>query len=79
VVVLRRDGQELTLGAVFASLNMTAADLSIDSLDMHAHNVEHRFDRFNAKYARLYFCFYFARSCILCDLYLVPAHLTSLP
>ena len=53
VVVMERGGERLTLGAVFASLNMTAQDLSIDSLDMHAHNTLHRFDRFNAKYSPL--------------------------
>jgi AMP deaminase len=53
VEVIERDGKRLTLGAVFQSLNMTANDLSIDRLDMHAHNVVHRFDRFNAKYSPL--------------------------
>ena len=28
----------------------TAYDLSIDTLDMHAHDTFHRFDRFNLKY-----------------------------
>ena len=32
------------------SLQLTAYDLSIDTLDMHAHNTFHRFDRFNLKY-----------------------------
>lgn len=35
-VVLSRDGIHLTLSEVFASLNLTAYDLSIDTLDMHA-------------------------------------------
>jgi AMP deaminase len=36
---------------VFASLNVTAYDLSIDTLDMHAHqDTFHRFDKFNLKY-----------------------------
>lgn len=34
-----RDGHELTLEEVFQSLNLTAYDLSIDTLDMHAHQV----------------------------------------
>ena len=49
-VVIFRDGQHLTLGDVFKSLNLTAYDLSIDTLDMHAHDTFHRFDRFNLKY-----------------------------
>lgn len=34
-VVLFRDGRHLTLAEVFASINLTAYDLSIDTLDMH--------------------------------------------
>jgi len=34
-VVLHRDGKHLTLAEVFASINLTAYDLSIDTLDMH--------------------------------------------
>ena len=50
-VVIFRDGKYLTLKQVFESLNLTAYDLSIDTLDMHAHKDSfHRFDRFNAKY-----------------------------
>lgn len=49
-VVVFRDGKFLTLGEVFKSLNLTAYDLSIDTLDMHANNTFHRFDRFNLKY-----------------------------
>ena len=46
-----RDGAELTLEQVFESLNLTAYDLSIDTLDMHAHQDSfHRFDKFNLKY-----------------------------
>lgn len=41
---------KMTLGEVCRSLNLTAYDLSIDTLDMHAHNTFHRFDRFNLKY-----------------------------
>jgi AMP deaminase len=35
---------------VFDSLKLTAYDLSIDTLDMHAHQEFHRFDRFNDRY-----------------------------
>lgn len=48
--VIFRDGQELTLEEVFQSLNLTAYDLSIDTLDMHAHQEFHRFDKFNDRY-----------------------------
>lgn len=34
-VVLHRDGKRLTLKEVFESINLTAYDLSIDTLDMH--------------------------------------------
>lgn len=50
-LVLDRDGQKLTLKEVFESINLTAYDLSIDTLDMHAHTDSfHRFDKFNLKY-----------------------------
>ncbi|ORZ13685.1 hypothetical protein BCR42DRAFT_378030 [Absidia repens] len=50
-VVIHRDGHLLTLKGVFESLNLTAYDLSIDTLDMHAHKDSfHRFDKFNLKY-----------------------------
>ena len=49
-VVVFRDGKFLTLGEVFKSLHLTAYDLSIDTLDMHANDTFHRFDRFNLKY-----------------------------
>ncbi|OCK80708.1 AMP deaminase 3 [Lepidopterella palustris CBS 459.81] len=50
-VVLFRDGKHLTLKEVFESINLTAYDLSIDTLDMHAHtDTFHRFDKFNLKY-----------------------------
>ncbi|KAI0631963.1 AMP deaminase [Trametes polyzona] len=50
-VVIFRDGKELTLAEVFQSLNLSAYDLSIDTLDMHAHQDSfHRFDKFNLKY-----------------------------
>lgn len=49
--VLVRDGKTLTLREVFESLNLTAYELSIDTLDMHAHtDTFHRFDKFNLKY-----------------------------
>ncbi|ORY56669.1 uncharacterized protein BCR38DRAFT_402331 [Pseudomassariella vexata] len=49
--VLIRDGKVLTLAEVFESINLTAYDLSIDTLDMHAHTDSfHRFDKFNLKY-----------------------------
>ncbi|KAF2754062.1 AMP deaminase [Pseudovirgaria hyperparasitica] len=50
-IVLHRDGKHLTLKEVFESINLTAYDLSIDTLDMHAHTDSfHRFDKFNLKY-----------------------------
>lgn len=50
-VVMFRDDKELTLKEVFESINLTAYDLSIDTLDMHAHSDSfHRFDKFNLKY-----------------------------
>lgn len=39
-VVLDRDGKELTLKQVFESINLTAYDLSIDTLDMHVSSVD---------------------------------------
>lgn len=50
-VVICRDGKLLTLARVFESLGLTAYDLNIDTLDMHAHSdAFHRFDKFNLKY-----------------------------
>jgi len=50
-IVIERNGQFLTLKQVFDSLRLTAYDISIDHLDMHAGNdTFHRFDRFNLKY-----------------------------
>jgi AMP deaminase len=50
-IVLYRDDKKLTLREVFESINLTAYDLSIDTLDMHAHTDSfHRFDKFNLKY-----------------------------
>jgi AMP deaminase len=40
-VVLFRDGRHLTLAEVFASINLTAYDLSIDTLDMHVRLIIH--------------------------------------
>lgn len=49
--VIFRDGKLLTLAEVFESLKLTGYDLSIDTLDMHAHtDTFHRFDKFNLKY-----------------------------
>jgi AMP deaminase len=33
----------MTLSEVFASLRLTAYDLSVDTLDMHANNTFHRY------------------------------------
>lgn len=35
---------------VFKSLRLSAHALSVDTLDVHANNTFHRFDRFNLKY-----------------------------
>ncbi|XP_051964800.1 AMP deaminase 2-like isoform X2 [Xyrauchen texanus] len=44
-------GRGQTLTEVFESMNLTAFDLSVDTLDMHAdRNTFHRFDKFNSKY-----------------------------
>ncbi|XP_072049506.1 AMP deaminase 2-like isoform X2 [Amphiura filiformis] len=41
----------MTLKEVFDSLNMTAYDITVDTLDVHAdRNTFHRFDKFNSKY-----------------------------
>jgi len=51
VVCKNREGKEMTLQQVFESLNLTAYDLNVDMLDVHAdRNTFHRFDKFNAKY-----------------------------
>jgi len=50
-LVIYRDGKFLNLREVFESINMTAYELNVDTLDMHADkNTFHRFDRFNLKY-----------------------------
>lgn len=49
---IERNGKRLTLAEVFHSLGITAYELSIDTLDMHADwTVMHRFDKFNLKYS----------------------------
>ncbi|XBW35341.1 hypothetical protein QEN19_000907 [Hanseniaspora menglaensis] len=49
--VIFRDEKVLSLKEVFQSLKLTSYDLSIDTLDMHAHkDTFHRFDKFNLKY-----------------------------
>ncbi|CAF3574892.1 unnamed protein product [Rotaria sordida] len=46
-----KDGQLMTLKEVFDELKITAYDLSVDMLGVHAdRNTFQRFDRFNAKY-----------------------------
>lgn len=51
VVCKGDDGKPMTLAQVFRSLKITAYDLSVDMLDVHAdRNTFHRFDKFNAKY-----------------------------
>jgi AMP deaminase len=45
------DGRKMTLREVFDKLNISAFDLSVDMLDVHAdRNTFHRFDKFNSKY-----------------------------
>ncbi|KAI7797844.1 putative AMP deaminase 2, partial [Triplophysa rosa] len=50
-IVHVEQGRGQTLNEVFESMNLTAFDLSVDTLDMHAdRNTFHRFDKFNSKY-----------------------------
>ncbi|XP_035236584.1 AMP deaminase 2 isoform X2 [Anguilla anguilla] len=50
-IVHVEQGRGQTLTEVFQNMNLTAFDLSVDTLDMHAdRNTFHRFDKFNAKY-----------------------------
>ncbi|XP_043932805.1 AMP deaminase 2 isoform X3 [Protopterus annectens] len=50
-IVHVENGKGQTLRDVFESMNVTAYELSVDTLDMHAdRNTFHRFDKFNAKY-----------------------------
>ena len=49
--VCMNGNKEMTLKEVFESMNLTAYDLTVDMLDVHAdRNTFHRFDKFNAKY-----------------------------
>uniref|UniRef100_A0A8C4Q3I2 AMP deaminase n=1 Tax=Eptatretus burgeri TaxID=7764 RepID=A0A8C4Q3I2_EPTBU len=51
VVHQEADGSLHTLSKVFTDLQLSAYDLSVDVLDVHAdRNTFHRFDKFNAKY-----------------------------
>uniref|UniRef100_H3A0A9 AMP deaminase n=1 Tax=Latimeria chalumnae TaxID=7897 RepID=H3A0A9_LATCH len=50
-IVTTEKGKGQTLKDVFQNMNLTAYDLSVDTLDVHAdRNTFHRFDKFNAKY-----------------------------
>jgi len=50
-IVYSKDGKDFTLQEVFQDLNLSAYDLSFDSLDLHAdRNLFHRFDKYNSKY-----------------------------
>lgn len=50
-VCLDKDKKPMTLKQVFQSMNLTAYELTVDMLDVHAdRNTFHRFDKFNAKY-----------------------------
>uniref|UniRef100_A0A914W2D8 AMP deaminase n=1 Tax=Plectus sambesii TaxID=2011161 RepID=A0A914W2D8_9BILA len=50
-VVLKKNGQPMTMSQVFSGLGISAYDLSVDMLDVHAdRNTFHRFDKFNSKY-----------------------------
>ncbi|XP_008318104.1 AMP deaminase 2 isoform X2 [Cynoglossus semilaevis] len=50
-IVHIENGRGQTLKEVFETMNLTAYDLSVDTLDMHAdRNTFHRFDKFNSKY-----------------------------
>ncbi|XP_056614384.1 LOW QUALITY PROTEIN: AMP deaminase 2 [Triplophysa dalaica] len=50
-IVHMEAGGGQTLMEVFQNMNLTAYDLSVDTLDMHAdRNTFHRFDKFNSKY-----------------------------
>eukprot|EP00092_Neocalanus_flemingeri_P075416 GFUD01093427.1.p1 GENE.GFUD01093427.1~~GFUD01093427.1.p1 ORF type:complete len:789 (-),score=232.98 GFUD01093427.1:236-2602(-) len=51
VTVCTSGEKTMTLREVFESMNLTAYDLTVDMLDVHAdRNTFHRFDKFNAKY-----------------------------
>lgn len=49
--VCRDRDAEMSLNEVFSSMNLTAHELTVDMLDVHAdRNTFHRFDKFNSKY-----------------------------
>jgi len=49
--VCKAGQKHMSLKDVFESMNLTAYDLTVDMLDVHAdRNTFHRFDKFNAKY-----------------------------
>jgi len=49
--VCMNGSNEMTMDEVFSSMNLTAYDLTVDMLDVHAdRNTFHRFDKFNSKY-----------------------------
>ncbi|XP_014673024.1 PREDICTED: AMP deaminase 2-like [Priapulus caudatus] len=51
VCVERATGNDVTLKQVFQQMGVSAYDMSVDMLDVHAdRNTFHRFDKFNAKY-----------------------------
>lgn len=51
VVYDRSQSRAMSMQEVFDSMNLSAYDLSVDVLDVHAdRNTFHRFDKFNAKY-----------------------------
>ena len=51
VGVCKAKDKVMNLTEVFDSMNLTAYDLTVDMLDVHAdRNTFHRFDKFNAKY-----------------------------
>jgi AMP deaminase len=50
VLLDKKSGKVLSLIQVFQQLKLTAYDLNLDTLDMHASDTFHRFDRFNLKY-----------------------------
>ena len=49
-IVSYHNGTPITLREAFAGLQLTLEGLSLDTLDMHAHNTYQRFDRFNNKF-----------------------------
>jgi AMP deaminase len=49
-VVAYKAGSPVTLSEAFAGMELTAESLSLDTLDMHAHDTYQRFDKFNNKF-----------------------------